>query len=182
MRGKNKKIFLLIIFALISFSYLNAELREKTLPLTHTAVLAATPMPLVRPDFFLKINPNTLSLNPDVLRYPGTTFKLGKTENTLFTSSLVTFAVLNVADYFSTRQALKYPGIQEANPFMEPFVKSPYVFAAIKLGSTVLGYYSMKKLFKKDKKIAWALSLVSNFVLSYVFVKNLQSIHKAQVK
>jgi hypothetical protein len=182
MRGKNKKALSLVIFALISFSYLNSEGRKQTLTLTPTAVLAVTPMPLARLDFLQNINLNSLSLNLDVLRYPGTKFKLGKIENTLFTSSLVTFAALNLADYFSTRQALKYPCIQEANPFMEPFVKSPYVFATIKLGTTVLGYYSMKKLFKKDKKMAWALSLVSNFVLSYVVVKNVQLIHKAQGK
>src|SRR5512136_2073179 len=62
----------------------------------------------------------------------------------LFDANLVLMVGLNVADYISTRQALKYPGLEETNPIMKPFVKSPAAFAAIKAGTTVLSYWSMK--------------------------------------
>ena len=69
---------------------------------------------------------------------------------------------LNVADYITTRQALKYPGLSEGNPLMKPFVKNAAVFAAVKAGTTVLSVWGMKSLFKRDRTTAWVLTTVSN--------------------
>jgi hypothetical protein len=104
----------------------------------------------------------------------------GASEKALFEVNLLAMVALNVADYLSTRQALKYPGLNEANPLMQPFVKSPAAFAAVKIGTTALTYWSMKALFKKNKTVAWVLTTASNVLMSYVVASNMQRIHQAR--
>ena len=103
-----------------------------------------------------------------------------KLESTVFNANLLYMTVLNVADYFTTRAALKYDGMVEANPLMRPFVKSDMVFAAAKMGLTVSNYFIMKRLFQKNKPLAWVVSIATNAVMSYVVVNNLQRIQSAQ--
>lgn len=99
-------------------------------------------------------------------------------EKGLFTASLGAMVALNVADYLSTRQALKSSGLSEGNPLMKPFVKNPFVFAAVKGGITVLSVWSINKLFKRNRKMAWVMTTVSNFVLSYVVANNMRLISR----
>jgi hypothetical protein len=99
-----------------------------------------------------------------------------------FDVNLVLMVGLNVADYVSTREALKYPGLNETNPLMKPFVKSPAAFAAVKLGTTALSYWSMKALFKKNKTVAWVMTTASNVLLSYVVANNYRLIQGARVR
>jgi hypothetical protein len=87
---------------------------------------------------------------------------------------------LNVADYLTTRKALAMPGLEEGNPMMKPFVKNQALFIAVKGGITALSYFSMKSLYKKDKKVAWVLTTVSNFLLSYVVVNNMRLINQSR--
>jgi len=104
-------------------------------------------------------------------------------ESALFTSSLVAMTALNVADYLSTRQALKCTGLQEGNPLMKPFVKNAALFAAVKGGTTVLSVWGMNKMFRKgDKTTAWVLTMASNFILSYVVSNNMKLIQKAKIR
>jgi len=98
----------------------------------------------------------------------------------LFDANLAIMIGLNVADYFSTKEALKYPGLEETNPLMKPFVKSPAAFAAIKIGTTALSYWSMKSVFKKNKTMAWIMTTASNVLLSYVVVNNMRLVQKAR--
>jgi len=100
----------------------------------------------------------------------------------LFDASLVLMVGLNIADYFSTREALKYPGLTETNPLMKPFVKSPAAFAAIKLGTTALSYWSMKAIFKRNKMVAWVMTTASNVLLSYVVANNMRLIQGARAR
>jgi len=100
----------------------------------------------------------------------------------LFDANLVLMVGLNVADYFSTREALKYPGLTETNPLMKPFVKSPAAFAAIKLGTTALSYWSMKAIFKRNKTVAWIMTTASNALLSYVVANNMRLIQGARAR
>lgn len=100
----------------------------------------------------------------------------------IFDANLVLMVGLNVADYISTREALKYPGLNETNPLMKPFVKSPAAFAAIKLGTTALSYWSMKSLFKKNRTMAWIMTTASNALLSYVVANNYRLIQGARVR
>lgn len=105
-----------------------------------------------------------------------------KSGKALFDANLVLMVGLNIADYISTREALKYPGLTETNPLMKPFVKSPAAFAAIKLGTTALSYWSMKAIFKRNKTVAWIMTTASNALLSYVVTNNMRLIQGARVR
>ena len=101
-------------------------------------------------------------------------------EKALFDLNLLALVSLNVADYVTTRQALKYPGLYEANPMMRPFAKSPAVFTAVKAGTTILSYLGMRALFKKNRTAAWVVTTATNLFLSYAVSSNLQKIHQAR--
>ena len=132
-------------------------------------ILAAESLPALSPQ--LALPPRIPSFGPIVR--PG---------KALFDANLVLMVGLNVADYFSTREALKYPGLTEINPLMKPFVKSPAAFAAIKLGTTALSYVSMKVLFKRNRTIAWIMTTASNALLSYVVANNFRQIQMARAR
>jgi hypothetical protein len=102
--------------------------------------------------------------------------------DSLYKISLVSLVALNAADYFSTLEALKYPGVKEGNAIMKPVVRDPYAFAAVKIGFTALTYYSLKSLYKKNKALAWTISIVSNIAYSYVVSNNLRIIHRFKSK
>ncbi|MGZ4886631.1 MAG: DUF5658 family protein [Candidatus Aminicenantales bacterium] len=99
-----------------------------------------------------------------------------------FNVNLVALVALNIADYASTREALKYPGLHEFSPLVAPFARNPAAFAAVKLGTTALTYWCMKALFKKNRMVAWALTMASNLVLSYAVANNLQMIQRARAR
>mgnify|MGYP001106534569 FL=1 len=105
-----------------------------------------------------------------------------RTGKALFDANLALMVGLNVADYLSTVEALKYPGLTETNPIMAPLAKSPAAFAAVKLGTTALSYWSMKVLFRKNRTLAWIVSTVSNAALSYVVANNLRLIEAARTR
>jgi len=99
-------------------------------------------------------------------------------QDSLFEATLVANLALHAADYFSTREALKYQGLQEGNPLMKPFVKNDMTFAAVKIGLTVSNHFAMRKIYKKNKTIGWILSIVSNLALSYVVSSNMAHINE----
>jgi len=109
-------------------------------------------------------------------------FRGEKTERALFNANLAAMAALNIADYFSTKQALKIPGSYEANPLMKPFLKNEFAFAAVKVGTTALTYFGMKKLFKTNKTMAWVLTTAANFVTSYAVYNNLNLVRKFRAR
>jgi hypothetical protein len=104
------------------------------------------------------------------------------TGKALFDANLALMIGLNIADYLSTKEALKYPGLEETNPLMKPFVKSPVAFAAIKAGTTALSYWSMKSVFKKNRTMAWIMTTASNVVISCVVFNNMRLVHKARTR
>lgn len=66
------------------------------------------------------------------------------------------------------------------NPqFLKPELQKP-VFAAVKIGWTVGNYILMKKLYKKNKKLAWIVGTISNVVLSYVVANNIRLINQVK--
>jgi len=95
----------------------------------------------------------------------------------IFDVSIYSLIALNIADYFSTRKALTYPGLQEGNPLMKSIVKSPLAFAAVKIGISAVSYWSLKSLYKKNKAMGWVVSTLSNFAMSYVVSNNLRLIN-----
>lgn len=180
-----KKLLGLIVILAASSGYaLAADLPLGVLvatPLEMTSVMSLTPAPEpVQIPLNWEVSAATPQANLSIVpAFPG--FRpTGDTEKALFDANLVALVALNVGDYFSTREALKYPGLREANPLMQPFVKSPAAFAAIKVGTTVLTYWSMKALFKKNRTAAWILTTASNVLLSYVVASNMQRIHQAR--
>jgi hypothetical protein len=127
------------------------------------------------------VKPTTPETNyPETYRFVQEYRKRHKFESTLFEASLIANLALNVADYFSTREALKYDGLKEGNPLMKPFVKNDLTFAAVKIGMTMTNYFVMKKLFKRNKTLAWITSIVSNIALSYVVSSNMSHIYEAR--
>lgn len=130
----------------------------------------------------LAFNPKKIEVNSDASKYFEKQIKLEKLENSLFTTSLVTLAALNVADYFSTKEALKCNNLIESNPIMKPFVKNDFAFAAVKIGLTAGNHFLMQKLYKQNRKLAWAVSLISNFAMSYIVANNIRLIHESQSK
>ncbi len=98
----------------------------------------------------------------------------------LFEASALSLVALNIADYFSTREALRFPGLQEGNPLMKGVVKDPTKFAAVKIGIAVASYISLKSLYKKNRTLGWAVSVLSNFAMSYVVSNNLRLINWAK--
>jgi len=125
-------------------------------------------------------HPNKDNVTNNLNKHLKREFKTQKMEQAFFTTTLVTLAALNIADYLTTNEALKYPGLAEGNPIMKPFVKNSYVFVAVKIGATALTSIYLNKLHKKNKEVAWVISLLSNFALSYVVASNIQSINKVK--
>jgi hypothetical protein len=147
----------------------------------------ALPEPLAEPALFLTetlieesapaFSPQ-LTVPPRIPSFP----PVVRSGRALFDANLVLMVGLNVADYVSTREALKYPGLSETNPLMKPFVKSPAAFAAVKLGTTALSYLSMKALFKRNRTMAWVMTTASNVLLSYVVANNMRLIQGARAR
>jgi hypothetical protein len=106
--------------------------------------------------------------------------KISTLQNSLYTSSLITLTALNVADYLTTVKALKHKELEEANPAMKPIAKNMYLFTAVKLGVAALDIYILKKLYKKNKPLAWVLSVAANFAMSYVVASNVKMIKGVQ--
>jgi hypothetical protein len=98
----------------------------------------------------------------------------------LFEASAISLLALNVADYFSTREALRYPGLREGNPLLKSVVQDPAGFAAVKIGFAAASYISLKSFYKKNRALGWAASVLSNFALSYVVANNIRQINIAR--
>jgi hypothetical protein len=103
-----------------------------------------------------------------------------KIQNSLYATSLITLTALNVADYLSTVQALKHEELEEVNPITKPLTKNIYLFTAVKLGVAALDICILKNLYKKNKPLAWVLSLAANFAMSYVVANNIKMIREVQ--
>lgn len=158
--------------------------------ITETALLPSVFSPLAGLDLIPEPAPKagyaTMILDPDQVvinpghRYLTQGFRAGRAVDAMFDASLLATVALNIADYLSTTEALKYPGLSEGNPIMKPFVKNPYVFAAVKAGFTAFSYLSMKSLYKRNKPLAWILSTAANMAMGYVVSNNYQMIKMAK--
>jgi hypothetical protein len=102
--------------------------------------------------------------------------------DSIYNASLISLAALNAADYFSTLEALKSPGVEEKNHMLKSVIKDRYAFAAVKIGSTDLACYGLKTLYKKSRPLAWALSIASNLACSYVVSNNFRIINRCKTR
>jgi hypothetical protein len=103
-----------------------------------------------------------------------------KSSDSIFTTTLLMNAALNTADYVLTRESLRYAGVAEGNPMMKNIAKDPYVFAAVKVGVSALNFYLMKNLYKKNRTLAWVLTTVTNFAMTYVVAHNIRVLSDAK--
>jgi len=100
----------------------------------------------------------------------------GSFGDTAFKSSLALNLALNVADFFSTREALSHQGVVEGNPFMKGLVKNPLLFAGVKLGASALSIFLLDRIYKKSKTLGWIMTTITNSVLGYVVANNMRVI------
>ena len=184
---KNKLALVILTFCLIAAGSLAAS--EAVWEVHVTTGLPTSefvfPDPLPKPEPMPLLDGEAFAATAPRLTVPAGTPAFGpavRSRKALFDANLVLMIGLNIADYISTREALKYPGLTETNPLMKPFVKSPAAFAAIKLGTTALSYWSMKAIFKKNKAVAWVMTTASNALLSYIVANNVRLIQGARAR
>ncbi len=127
----------------------------------------------------MNLDPNQVAINPGH-RYLQNSFRGSAFGDTMFDANLLAMVALNVGDFLSTSEALKYPGLAEGNPMMKPFVKNPYTFAAVKVGLTALSYVSLKGLYKRNKAMGWIAATATNLFLGYVVSNNYRMINMAK--
>ncbi len=120
------------------------------------------------------------STRPSPVVPPVGRFEFGRLESAAFAGSIVSLTLLNTADYLSTREALKYPGVAEGNPFMSLVVKNPWAFAAVKIATTAYFVYGLNRMRRKNKTTAWIMSLAANAVYTWVVYNNLSVIDKVR--
>ncbi len=169
----------------INLRELRAELHPTPLEIKCLANLNLSPLYPPSSYYFNLKNQYDVNLKKAVSRMNSSlvkTSRLNDLEKSFYTVSLATLTVLNTADCVSTISALKYPGLQEANPIMKPFSKNAWLLTAVKAGIAVYNYHCLKNLYKKNKKLAWIISLAANMVMTYVVVNNLRMIQEAQSK
>jgi len=201
-----QKVIFISLFLLIFYLPLKAEenesktnsvMKEDSLPKTEAIVLSPTPLEkrfTINLDSFqltekgarpykirIDFSSKQIIINPK----PHESLKKPKppesSSSFLYTTSLITLTCLNIADYYTTVKALKYENLSEANPLMSPFTKNTILYTTVKLGLTAYNYYFLKSLYKRNKTVAWAVSVVANFVISYAVANNIKKIKEAQI-
>jgi hypothetical protein len=179
-------IFFFLCSAALAESDLILVLIETPLPAAPASPLQGldlipVPAPAIQDRFFPVI---VCTASP---AYSGQKFALPSIKasdlgDSLYNASLISLVALNAADYFSTLEALKSPGVEEKNPLLKSVVKDPYAFAAVKIGFTALACYNLKTLHKKSRPLAWALSIVSNLACSYIVSNNFRIINRCKTR
>jgi hypothetical protein len=140
------------------------------------------PTLLSAPAPVMNLDPRSVVLGPSA-SYAAPRLRTGAAiSDALFTASVLSVVALNVADYFSTREALCFPGLQEGNPLMKGIVKDPVKFAAVKIGIAAVSYIGLKSLYKKNKALGWVASAASNILLGYVVSNNYRLIGQAKTR
>lgn len=99
-----------------------------------------------------------------------------KAESALFAGTLVSLVGLNIADYLATREVLKTIGPEELNPLAKAFSRNDLALVAYKLGTTYLNVVGLRGIHRANKPMAWALSLISNFLVSYTLASSLEQL------
>jgi hypothetical protein len=103
-------------------------------------------------------------------------------ENSLFAASLLSFVGLNIVDYLTTQKIVGELGAEAVSPLFRPLVKNEYAFAVFKIGLTLMSCLSLQSLHDTDKPMAWVLSLLSNFLMSYAVAYNLEQLENSRTR
>lgn len=103
---------------------------------------------------------------------------------TLLHGSIASTMVLNGIDLAQTmyligcRHGAEYDPsdpcfhLREANPAYAPFVTSPEIAGAVKMGAAVIQSLVLLKLHERHRRLALAISLSSNVFLGYIVAHN----------
>ena len=190
--AKIKKTIVTLILSLTLLS--GVSLASSSSFLIETSLPPASPNSLSSLDLFPSSSPepaldfSKINLNPRLVSIhsaqaviqPG--FRGSGFSDSMFDASLLSLIALNVADFISTRECLKYPHLSEGNPVMKPFVKDPAVFAAVKGGLTILSVLGTRALYKRSKPLGWIVSIASNLALSYAVSNNVRLLQQARAR
>jgi hypothetical protein len=130
----------------------------------------------------LNLGPRVIDAEPVQTYFTNGKITDNSFENNIFNASMFSFVALNVADYFTTKEALRYMGVNEGNPLLKNIVRDPTKFAVFKLGITAFSYWNMKSLYKKNKTLAWIFSVASNALMYYVVTCNADVINRATTR
>lgn len=185
MRKAKTIILAIAIILSASFTLATEKAPGSQRTIIHTVLAPVAVSPLAKFDLIprsAKMDASFVKFDPDAQiasmkngqRYLVRNVRAATTGDVLFKVNLATMVALNGADYFSTNACLSHPGFQEWNPLLKPFVKSPVVFAAAKIGITTLSYFAWTALYKKSKPLAWIVSFASNLALAYVVSSNIR--------
>jgi len=98
----------------------------------------------------------------------------------MFTASLGLTVALNLGDYFTTREALRYPNLVEANPALVNITKNPLLFAGVKIVASALSLYLLDQIYKRSKPLGWVMSVAVNSLLTYAVINNYRAIQLAK--
>ena len=88
-----------------------------------------------------------------------------------FDASLYVMGVFNVADLYTSLRAFDN-GYRELTPILAPFHKNDALFCAVKLSFAAINHIGLKWMYKKNKTVAWCLSIAANIALGYVIYEN----------
>ena len=102
--------------------------------------------------------------------------------DSVFDASVFSLVALHVGDYFTTCEALRYPGNREGNPWLKNITKYPEAFAIFKAGIAAGTYFGLKSIYEKNKTLGWMISTLSNFCLSYIVFHNFKAIREARAR
>ena len=190
--AKVKKTIVTLILSLTLLS--GVSLASSSSSLIETSLPPASPNSLSSLGLFPSSSPepaldfSKINLNPRLVSIHSTQavfepgFRGSGFGDSMFDASLLSLVALNVADFISTRECLKYPHLSEGNPVMKPFVKDPAVFAAVKGGLTILSVLGTRALYKRSKPLGWIVSIASNLALSYVVSNNVRLLQQARAR
>jgi hypothetical protein len=187
-----KKITLALLLSiplLSGVSLASSSLGETPLlPAGNLSALMLTASPIAAPEPSVDLDYSKITLNPRLVSVGtaqaviGPSFRRSGFSDSAFAASLISMVALNVADFLSTKECLKYPHLSEGNPLMKPFVKNAAVFAAVKGGLTIASYFGTKALYKRNKPLGWIASITANLALSYVVSNNFRLLRNARAR
>ena len=151
--------------------------------LTLTAPPVTTPSPAAEPDYSkITLNPNLVPIESAQDIIAPSSLRRSRLGDSAFNASLLSLVALNVADFVSTKECLKYSHLSEGNPCLKPFVKNTAVFAAVKGGLTVASVLGTKALYKRHKALGWVSSIAANLALSSVVSNNFRLLRDARAR
>ena len=110
-----------------------------------------------------------------ILVLASTLFSADKT----FETFQVSYVILDQADFSLTLYGL-HRGHEEANPLARWYTKSPALTVAVHATLNIAVIKLSGFLYKKDKKLGWAVVIGLNLIKGYVVYRNIRTLTKEE--